>query len=313
MKAAVFNTYGPSSVLHMEDVPIPQPMPHQVLIRVHAAGINPSDWGIRKGQLRWIVPATFPKTLGSECAGVVEAVGELVMHVKPGDRVVALLGHKGGGYAEYALAIMERVVKLPDTVSFVQAAAVAVTGSTALQALRDLAHVRPRDEVLVNGASGGVGTMGVQIAKLLGANVTAVSSGANEALVRGLGADRFIDYQKADFTQQPDDRYRVIFDAVNKRSFADCRRVLTPDGTYVTTRPSPAVLLRSIFNRPDRQKAKFIGAKDRGSDVEWLIKHMGNGRLRAVIDRTYPLEAVAEAHDYSEDGHVKGKLVIEIP
>ncbi|RIV25040.1 NAD(P)-dependent alcohol dehydrogenase [Fibrisoma montanum] len=312
MRAAVFNAYGPSSVLHIADVPIPQPMPHQVLIRVHAAGINPSDWGIRKGQLRWVLPITFPKTLGSECAGVVEAVGELVMHVKPGDRVVALLGHKGGGYAEYALAIMERVVKLPDTVSFVQAAAVPVTGITALQSLRDLGHVRPRDEVLINGASGGVGTMGVQIARLLGANVTGVSSGANEALVRELGANRFVDYRQTDFTERTGDRYRVIFDAVNKRTFADCRRVLTPDGTYVTTRPSPAVLLRSFFNGPDRQKAKFIGAKDRGRDVEWLIKQMSSGRLRAVIDRTYPLEAVAEAHDYSEGGHVKGKLVIEI-
>lgn len=312
MKAVVINQYGPSSVLHIEDVPTPTPMPHQVLIRVHAAGVNPSDWGIRKGELRLFVPNKFPKILGSECAGVVEAVGELVMHVKRGDRVVALLGHKGGGYAKYALAIMERVVKLPDNISFTQAAAIPVTGITALQSLRDLGLVRPSDNVLINGASGGVGTMGVQVAKILGANVTAVSSGANEALVQGLGADRFIDYHKMDFTQAAD-RYHVIFDAVNRRSFDECKRVLTATGTYISTRPSPRLLLRSLLNGRDKQKAKFIGAKDRGSDVEWIIKHMQQGKIQAVIDRTYPLEAAVEAHDYSESGRVKGKLVFEIP
>lgn len=311
MKAVVFREYGPSSVLHVEDIFTPMPAPDQVLIRVHVAGVNPSDWGLRKGQLRWILPAKFPQTPGSECAGVVEAVGTTVTHVNRGDRVVALLGHKGGGYAQYAVAKGERVVKLPDTVSFEQAAAVPVTGITALQALRNIGHVRPGHAVLVNGASGGVGVMGVQIARILGATVTGVTSGANLELVRQLGAQRIIDYQREDFTQRPD-RYQTVFDAVNKRSFDECRRVLTPTGTYVTTRPSLDFLRQLVLNPFRNQKSRFIGARDNGPDVQWLVDHLANGQLKAVIDRTYPLEGAAEAHDYSESGRVKGKLLLNV-
>lgn len=311
MKAIVFTEYGPSHVLHVADVPTPAPLPHQVLIRVYAAGINPSDWGIRSGQLRYVFPITFPKVLGSECAGVVDAVGTLVTAVRPGDRVVALLGHKGGGYAPYAVANQDRVVKLPDAVTFEQAAAVPVTGITALQALRDLAHTRPADAVLVNGASGGVGTMGVQVARILGATVTGVCSARNAELVRSLGAAHTIDYTQTDFTQGPD-RYDVIFDAVAKRSFTDCRRALTETGTFVKTRPDPGLLLRSLLNPFTKQRARFIGAKDRGRDVQWLIDHLAQGQLRAVIDRTYPLEAAPEAHAYSETGRVRGKLILTV-
>ena len=310
MKAAIIHQSGSSDVLRLEDVPIPDLKPNKVLIRVHAAGVNPSDWKLRRGDFK-LIPVKFPLILGSECAGVVERVGELVTSLRPGDRVVALLGHAGGGYADYAATDEERVILLPDAISFTDGAAVPVTGITALQALRDSAHARPNDTVLVNGASGGVGVMGVQIAQILGSTVTAVCSAGNAELVRGLGAQRVIDYQTTDFTQQTD-LYDVIFDTIGNRSFGECKHILTPDGTYVSPVPSAGLLAQAAITVFTSQKAKFIGAKDRGSDVQWLIEHMQQSTLRVVIDRTYPLAEVARAHDYSETGRVRGKLVLSI-
>lgn len=310
MKAALIHQYGSSDVLRIQDVPLPDVRPNQVLIRVHAAGVNPSDWKLRRGDFK-LIPVKFPKILGSECAGVVERVGALVTHFRPGDRVVALLGHAGGGYAEYAVTDEKRVVPLPDTISFVAGAAVPVTGITALQALRDVAHARPNDAVLINGASGGVGVMGVQIARILGSAVTAVCSAGNAELVRELGAQRVIDYQTIDFTKGSDP-YAVVFDTIGNRRFSECKRVLTPNGTYVSPVPSVNLLTQMAITTFTRQKATFIGAKDRGDDVRWLIDQMERGTLKAVIDQTYPLSAVAQAHDYSETSRVKGKLVLEI-
>ena len=310
MKAAIINQYGPSDVLHLADVPTPDVMPHQVLIRVHAAGINPSDWRLRQGDFR-LIPVKFPKILGSECAGVVERVGELVNTFRPGDRVVALLGHGGGGYAEYVATDQKRIVRLPDEVSFVDAAAVPVTGITALQALRDLGHTRPNDRVLINGASGGVGVMGVQIARIMDSHVTAVCSAPNAGLVRRLGAEQVVDYHATDFTHSAQ-RYHVVFDTVGSRPFAECRRVLTPRGVYVSPVPSPGLLAWAAATLFASRRARFIGARDRAADVYWLIDHLRQGALQAVIDRTYPLADVAQAHDYSATGRVRGKLVLRI-
>ncbi len=315
MKAAVFYEYGPSHVLRVEDRPTPVVKPHQVLIRVHAAGINPSDWHLRRGDFR-LIPTKFPKILGSECAGVVAEVGTGINHFQPGDRVVAILGHGGGGYAEYVATDEKRVVKLPDTITFEQAAAVPVTGITALQALRDIGEVRPgevwpNEHVLVNGASGGVGVMGVQIARILGSSVTAVCSAPNAELVTRLGAHRAIDYKTNDFTKQ-NDQYAVVFDTVGSRTFGACKRVLTPNGTYVSPVPSPGLLAQAVLTWFARPKARFIGARDRADDVRWLIEQMEQGHLHAVIDQTYPLTEVARAHDYSESGRVRGKLVLKI-
>lgn len=310
MKAAIIHQYGPSDVLKIEDVPIPAVKPNQVRIRVYAAGINPSDWKLRNGDFK-IIPVKFPKVLGSECAGIVEEVGVLVNSVKAGDRVVALLGHAGGGYAQYAVADEDRVIKLPDTLSFEEAAAIPVTGITALQALRDIALVRPSDRVLINGASGGVGVMGVQITRILEGLVTAVCSGANAELVRRLGAHHVVDYQTTDFATSSD-HYNVVFDTIGNRTFNECKPVLTPSGVYVSPVPSPGLLAHALVTSFTNQKAKFVGAKDRGRDVQWLIDQMEQGKLEAVIDRTYSLEEVALAHDYSETGRVRGKLVLRI-
>lgn len=311
MKAAIINQYGDSHELRIQDVPKPKIDTHEVLIRVHAAGINPVDTKVRQGAMKKMLPSLFPKILGAECAGVVEEVGLMITELQPGDRVVASLGTFGDGYAEYAVAKDKNVVKIPDGLDFVQAAAMPVAAGTALQAMRDKGHLRPNDRVLINGASGGVGTFAVQIAKIIGAHVTAVCSADNAALVRQLGADVVIDYHTTDFTKLPD-IFEVVFDAVGKSSFDECRDILTEEGTYVTTVPSPKQVLEEVVSVFERQKSESIIFSFTKEDMNWLLKQVTEGKLVSVIDRTYPIEAVAQAHEYSETGRVKGKLVLTV-
>lgn len=311
MKAAIINQYGTSQELLVTDVPKPDFDTHDVLIRVHVAGINPVDTKVREGAMKLMLSGDFPKILGAECAGVIEAVGLMVTDLQPGDRIVASLGIAGGGYAEYAVAKRKNIVKLPDEVSFEQAAALPVAALTALQSLREKGHLRPDDTVLINGASGGVGTFAVQLAHILGGQITAVCSAENEALVRELGADQVIDYRAVDFTKQSK-RYRVIFDAVGKSSFDECRNVLTEDGTYITTVPSPKQILEQVTTIFTSQKAESIIASFNQEDAAWLLKQMAEGHLKTIIDRTYRLDEIAQAHTYSESGKAKGKLLLKL-
>ncbi|MBO0947978.1 NAD(P)-dependent alcohol dehydrogenase [Fibrella forsythiae] len=311
MKAAIINQYGTSHELQIQDVPRPEVDSHEVLIRVHATGINPLDTKVRQGAMKLMLPGSFPKILGAECAGVVEEVGLMVSDFQPGDRVVASLGTLGAGYAEYAVAKEKNVVKLPDAIDFIQAAAMPIAAGTALQAMRDKGHLRPNDRVLINGAAGGVGTFAVQIARIIGAHITAVCSTDNAALVRQLGADVVIDYKTTDFTKLPD-KFEVVFDAVGKSSFDACRDILTPEGTYVTTTPSPRQILEEVVTIFTKQKADSLIFSFTQEDMNWLIKQVTAGKLVSVIEKTYPLDSVAQAHEYSETGHVKGKLVLVI-
>lgn len=311
MKAAIINHYGTSQEVMVTDIPKPDFDTHDILIRVHVAGINPVDTKVREGAMKLMLSGDFPKTLGAECAGVIEDVGLMVTDLQPGDRVVASLGITGGGYAEYAVAKRKNVVKLPDEVSFEQAAALPVAALTALQSLREKGHLRPDDTVLINGASGGVGTFAVQLARVLGGRITAVCSADNEALVRQLGADHVIDYHTVDFTKQSE-RYQVIFDAVGKSSFDECRNILTETGTYITTVPSPKQVLEQVTTIFTSQKAESIMASFNQEDMTWLLKQMADGQLKTIIDRTYRLDEIAQAHAYSESGKVKGKLLLEL-
>jgi NADPH:quinone reductase-like Zn-dependent oxidoreductase len=311
MRAAVINHFGSTQALHMADVPRPDVDTHDVLIRVHATGINPMDIKIREGAMKLLMSGTFPKILGAECAGVVEAVGLMITDLKPGDRVVASLGTTGGGYADYTVARDKNVVKIPDDVSFVQAATLPVAALTALQGLRDKGHLRPNDRVLINGASGGVGTFAVQLSRLLGGHTTAVCSADNADLVRQLGADIVLNYETVDFTKQSE-RYNLIFDAIGKSSFEECRPVLADEGIYVTTIPSPRQLIDQVVTVFTSQKAESMITSFQKEDMEWLLKQMANGRLNVVIDQTYPLDKVVQAHKYSATGRVKGKLILEL-
>ncbi|MBD2528387.1 NAD(P)-dependent alcohol dehydrogenase [Nostoc flagelliforme FACHB-838] len=312
MKAVVIRRYGAAEVLQYEDVEQPKIEPTQLLVKVRASSVNPVDWKIRQGMLSLISGSKFPKILGFDVAGDVVAVGSGVTRFKPGDAIYGSTSFPGGGYAEFA-AIPENLAALkPSNLSYEETAAVPLAALTALQALRDQGNIQTGQAVLINGAAGGVGIFGVQIAKALGAIVTGVSSTKNLDFVKSLGADRVIDYTQQDFTEDIA-QYDIIFDAVGKRSLSQSKRVLKPNGIYITTLPSPEVFFEGVLTAfLPGQKAKFILEKPNTQDLVYLKELIEAGKIRAVIDRTYPLQELAAAHSYSESERAVGKIAIAI-
>jgi NADPH:quinone reductase-like Zn-dependent oxidoreductase len=312
MKAVVINAFGGNDVVEVRDMPTPSLRPGDVLIRVRAAGVNPVDWKTREGQTRIVVGSRFPKVLGSECAGEVAEAGSLASKYRPGDEVIATTGFRLGAYAEYAAIPEKTVFPKPKSMSFEDAAAVPVAGMTAYTALRDKGAIAAGKKVLINGASGGVGTFAVQIAKLYGADVTAVCSSANNALVKGLGASRVIDYHRQDFTLAGD-RYDIVFDAVSSRSYGECRKVLTSRGVYINTLPSLSIfrdILLTSFLPGKRAATMMVGFK--AADMAWLCGQIEANRIKVVLDRVFPLDEVKEALAYSQTGRVRGKVVLKV-
>lgn len=314
MKAVVINQYGSAEVLqYVEDAAQPQVKPNQLLVKVQAAGVNPVDWKIRQGLLKPLTGNKFPIILGLDLAGEVVAVGDKVTQFKVGDAIYADTGMiPGRAYAEYAVVAETAAALKPTNLSDAEAASVPVAGLTALQALRDQGQLQPGQKVLVNGASGGVGIFAIQIAKVLGAEVTAVCSGKNLDLVKSLGADRAIDYTEEDFTQASQ-QYHVILDAVGKQSFSRCQQVLQSDGIYVTTLPGIDNAIQACLTLllPGK-KCKFVIAKAQGPDLALLKDWFEAGKIRPVLDRTYPLAEAAAAHAYSETERAVGKIVLTV-
>jgi NADPH:quinone reductase-like Zn-dependent oxidoreductase len=325
MKAIVYSDYGLSN-LKLENIEKPTPNDDQILVKVRAASINPYDWHFVEGTpyiMRMMgVGLRKPKDiqLGVDFAGTVEAVGRNVTQFKPGDDV---FGGRGGAFAEYVCRRAEGAVALkPANLTFEQAASVNIAGITALQALRDKGKVRPGQKVLINGASGGVGTFAVQIAKSFGADVTGVCSTRNIDLVRSLGADHVIDYTKDDFAKG-EQRYDVILDNVPNHSLSECRRILTPNGKYVMiggggpndnrwVGPFGRVIKAMVLSPFMNQKMGMMMADANGKDLTILADMMQSGKLKPVIDRTYKLNEVPAAIAYLEEGHARGKVVITV-
>ena len=321
MKAIVHVRYGRPNLLELRDVERPEIEDDQVLLRVQAASVNPVEWYGVTGFLPARVGGGLrrPKSaaVGGDVAGRVEAVGKDVVDLEPGDEV---FGTSGYSWAEYAVASPEKLALKPANVSFEEAAAVPVAGLTALQALRDQGQIRPGQKVLINGASGGVGTFALQLAKVFEADVTAVCSTRNVEQARSLGADRVVDYTREDFTRMGE-RHDLMLDVAGSRSFLACRRVLTPEATVVliggplTYRglgPLPHVggtILKSIGRS---QTVKFFVAKINKEDLAFLAELLGAGRIKSVIERTYPLTEAPEALAYLGEGHAKAKIVIAI-
>jgi NADPH:quinone reductase-like Zn-dependent oxidoreductase len=323
MKAVVYCDYGVAN-LKFQDVEKPTPADDQLLVRVRAASVNPLDWHFVEGTpfvMRALAGGLRkPKDtqLGVDFAGTVEAVGKNVTKFKPGDEV---FGGRTGAFADYVCVRESRAVALkPASITFEQAASVPIAAITALQALRDKGQIKAGQRVLINGASGGVGTFAVQIAKSMGAEVTGVCSTRNLDLVRSLGADHVIDYTKEDFTKT-DQPYDVVIDNVGNRSLSECRRALKPKGILVLVgggganeqgiigpmaKPIKAMLLSPFVS----QKVGMILAELNHDDLAFLADLMQSGRLKAVIDRTYKLSDVPEAIKYVEQGHARGKVVI---
>lgn len=313
MKAVTIDRYGSSDVLHYTNIEKPQIQNDQLSIEVRATSINPVDWKIRKGMLKVLTGNKFPMILGFDVAGVVAEVGEKITDFKPGDEVYAYLDNApGGAYAEYVVVSPKVVCLKPNNMSYSEVAAVPLAGTTALQALRDKGKIGKGQKVLINGASGGVGTFAIQIAKAWETQVTAVCSSKNVELVKSLGADRIIDYTQKDFTKEQE-KYDIIFDVISKRSFSECKNSLQPKGIYITLLPSPDAILQGFLTSlfPGK-KAKLFVAKASGSDLAFLKDLIEAGKLRAIIDRTYPLSEIVAAHIYSESERAVGKIVITV-
>ena len=325
MQAAVYRCYGSPEIVKLEQVAKPTVEDDRVLVKVRAASINPLDWHYIRGEpyiMRTSTGLGKPADphLGVDFAGVVEAVGKNVRRFKPGD---AVFGGRDGALAEYVSVRENGALELkPANVTFEQAAAVPVAGVTALQALRDQAKIRPGQTVLINGASGGVGTFAVQIAKALGANVTGVSSTRNVTLVHSLGADRVIDYTQEDYTRGPQ-HYDVIFDMVGNRSLLDNKRVLRPTGIYVGIGgggPNDGGFIGPLFVPVKEwflspfvsQKFTFFLADLNKEDLAVLSGLMQTGKVTPVIDRRFPLSDSSAAIRYLEQGHARGKVVVTV-
>jgi len=324
MKAMVQEKYGAPEVLELREVAKPEVSDHQVLIRVRAAGVNPGDWAIMNGLPYIARPFPLygmrkPKNTvrGSDVAGVVEAVGAAVTDFRAGD---AVFGWCMGAFADYAAASEDALALKPANISFEQAAAVPLAGSVALQALRDHGNVQAGQKVLINGASGGIGTFAVQIAKSLGAEVTAVVRNGNVELVRSIGADHVIDSASEDFTRTGQ-RYDFILDNATNRSLSDVRRVLAPTGMLVPNGggfdnrwfASAGRLLRAMvsFRFSSQRLGRFLVAQ-KVEDLVTLKDLIEAGKLTPVIDRTYSLSDSAQAMSRMGDGHPRGKIVISV-
>ena len=324
MKAIVYCDYGSPDVLKLADIAKPVPNDDQLLVKVRAASANPYDWHFIRGTpylMRLGVGLRKPKSIrvGVDFAGTVEAVGKNVTEFKPGDEVY---GGKGGAFAEYLCVTQKGVVRKPDNVTFEQAGAVQIAGLTALQALRNEGKIQPGQKVLINGASGGVGTFAVQIGKALGAHVTGVCSTRNIGMVRSLGADEVIDYTKEDFARNGQ-QYDLILDNVPNHSLADCRRALTPNGKYVMIGgggpddgrwigPFARVIKIMLLSPFVSQKMVMMMTDPSKDDMTYLRDLMQAGKVTPVIDRTYKLGEVPEAIRYVEKGHARGKVVISL-
>src|SRR5512135_1555965 len=279
MKAVVFNKYGGNEAIEVRQMPRPVPGVDDVLVKVHAASVNPVDWKIRQGMARILTGFRFPKILGSECAGEIVETGTKIKGFKEGDRVIGFPGiSRLSAFAEYVCVNENNTFTKPEGISFGEASTIPVAGLTALQSLQKLGHISRNCKVLVNGASGGVGTFAVQVAKIFGARVTAVSSGPNAPLLKEIGADVIIDYTREDFTKS-DERYDIVFDTVSKRSFSECKGVLAPHGVYVNTLPALSMLLYQhgigfLMNK----KARSVMVSPNAADMEWMRKQIEAGK-----------------------------------
>jgi NADPH:quinone reductase-like Zn-dependent oxidoreductase len=322
MKAIVQHSYGTANVLQFEDVDTPTITEDEVLIRVRAAAVNDADWVYTTGRpmiARLAFGLRTPKTIvrGKDVAGQVEAVGRNVTTFRPGDEVYGEI--EAGSFAEYATAPAALLARKPANLTFEQAAAVPLSATTALQGLRDVGKLKPDQRVLINGASGGVGSYAIQLAAAFGAEVTGVCSARNVAQVRSLGADHVIDYTREDFTTSGQ-RYDLIFDSIGNHSLSRLRRALTPRGTLVLSSgtggrilgPMGRIIRALVVSPFVGQTLRVHSAAPSSDDLTVLRELIESGRLTPTIERTYPLSEVPEAIRYFADEHARGKIVVTV-
>jgi len=313
VKAIQFDRYGAPAVLACREVAEPVCGPAQLLVRVHAAGVNPKDCLVRKGKFRWFTGRRFPLGVGHDFAGTIEAVGPQVHDFQAGDAVYGMTnGWHGRTYAEFLVAQPSETALKPASLGFAEAAAVPLAAMTALQALRDIGGVTPGQRVCINGSSGGVGTFAVQIAIILGAHVTAVCSGRNADLVRRLGAHQVLDYTHDDIRRLPEP-VDVFFDVFGNGVFPEISPCLKPRGRFISTVPGLPILKWGLFSRLwPGPRAHLVIVKSCAADLQTLSGWIVEGRLHPVVDREYPLAEATQAHVYVETKRARGKVVLTV-
>lgn len=312
MRAAEYDRYGPASVLVVRDVPRPRPRRGELLVRVRAAALNPKDVIVRSGRFRLLSGGRFPKRVGFDWSGEVAEVGAGVEGVPLGTAYYGMLdGFQGGACAEYLAVHPSGCAPGPSRLGHVEAASAPLAASTALQALRDLARLGPGMRLLVNGASGGVGTFAIQVAKLLGAHVTAASSARNLELCRRLGADVAFDYRATDPLSAPE-RFDVVLDVFGNRTLQEARRVLPPHGVFVTTVPRLGAFLDVARSRLSPPRAELVLVRPRAADLRLIAAWLDEGKLVPVVEQAYPLDRIAEAEAHVETKHTRGKVVVTL-
>ncbi len=305
--------YGSSNVLEIVEMPRPQLQPDEVLVSVHSAGINPKDIFIRKGRFRWFTGKQFPMLTGFDFAGKVAETGAAVKKIRVNDEVYGMLdGWKGGTCAEYIAVNPKRFTRKPEALSFEEAAALPLVSLTALQALRDKAGIQAGQHVCINGASGGVGSVAVQIAKIYGACVTAVSHERNHDFLHELGADNCIDYRYTDITHSGQ-RFDIFFDVFGNQRFKAVKPILKDRGVWVSTVVQPHVLISvAMTGFLTRKKAKLVVVKSDSGDLDRIRDWVEAKQLKPVIHKIYPLDKIRDAHAQLETKHTRGKVIIHI-
>lgn len=312
MRALVYDRYGGPEVLGVREVGAPSARRGEVLVKVRAAALNPKDVLLRKGKLGLLNREPFPRVVGYDWAGEAIEAGPGVEGVRAGDRLFGMIGPWGGGAcAEICVARVNELARAPDGLSPEEAASLPLASLTALQALRDLGHVREGDEVCVNGASGGVGTLALQIAKALGARVTSVSSERNLELCRTLGADVTLDYGVDRPFARPG-AYRVLFDVFGKLDFGAVRSALGPGGVFISTVPSWGIGVATLRTLVGSKRARLVVVRSRRADLELVRAWVESGKLRPVVDRVLKLDEGAEAQRYLETRRARGKVVLRV-
>lgn len=318
MKAIVYTKYGPPEVLELKEVKKPVPKDNEVLIRVHATTVTAADCLMRKSEAftsRLFLGLRKPRRniLGVELAGEIESVGKDVKRFKKGDQVYGFTGFVLGAYAEYnCMPEKSSLVMMPSNMTYEEAAAVADGATTTLFFLRDKGNIQSGQKVLINGASGSIGTAAVQLAKYFGAEVTGVCSTANLELVKSLGADRVIDYTKEEFTKNGE-TYDIIFDTVGKSSFSRCKSSLKKNGRYLLTKGGLIYYVLTLWtSMVGSKKIIYAMSIEKTKALIFITQLMEAGKLKPVIDRYYPLEQISDAHRYVDKGHKKGSVVIKV-
>jgi len=320
MKAIVYKKYGSPNVFESLELEKPIPEPGEVLIKVFASTVTAADCMMRRGDtvlsrilLGLIKPKKKYQILGTEFSGMIEETGSMVKKFKPGDEIFAFRGFGTGCYAQYkCMSETGSIAIKPNNISYEEAASVVDGATTALFFLKEKANIQKGQKVLINGASGSVGSFSVQLAKYFGAEVTGVCSTKNIELVKSLGADKVVDYTKEDFTRNGD-TYDIIFDTVGKSSFASCRKALKSNGKYVATLMTFNVILHSILTKlGNNKKVIFAMSLNKTDALNFLRALIEEGKLITIIDKQYPLEELSAAHEYVEKGHKKGNVVLTV-